>query len=169
MTSFSVPVEGGALVGARAGAGPPALLLHGGPGITDYLGPLAAELGGVLHTMRYQQRGLAPSVETGAKSVDGHVADAVAVLDGLGIARAWIVGHSWGGYLAMHVAADQPRRVLGVVVIDSVGASGDGGVAAFEAAFAERMPADHFDRAEKLEPRVQQGDQQAAQKQSDLY
>jgi len=32
--TFSVPVPGGSLVGRTAGAGPPVLLLHGGPGHT---------------------------------------------------------------------------------------------------------------------------------------
>ncbi|HET7521662.1 MAG TPA: alpha/beta hydrolase, partial [Candidatus Limnocylindria bacterium] len=56
---FRAPAEGGSIVGWRSDdAGPPALLLHGGPSLSEYLDSLAAELGGVLTTARYQQRGL---------------------------------------------------------------------------------------------------------------
>ena len=34
------------------------------------------------------------------------VADAIAVLDGLGVERAHVVGHDWGAVVAWHIAAD---------------------------------------------------------------
>ena len=37
--------------------------------------------------------------------------DAVAVLDGLGVERAHVYGHSLGGRIAQWVAADHPERV----------------------------------------------------------
>src|SRR5689334_1229485 len=92
-------VDGGQVVGWLSGDGPPLLLLHGGPGLSEYLQPLAAELAPAFSVFRYQQRGLAPSATEGDRSVDGHVADAVSVLDGLGWERAWVAGHSWGGHL----------------------------------------------------------------------
>ena len=97
--------------------------------MSDYLDSLAAELAGVLTTARYQQRGLAPSLVDGPLDVETHVADVVAVLDALGWDRAWLVGHSWGGHLAMHVAAAHPDRLQGLVVLDGLGAVGDGGTA----------------------------------------
>ena len=115
------------------GDGPKALLLHGGPGLSDYLGDLAAELAGFMTVARYQQRGLPPSATGGDRTVEGHVADAVAVLDSLGWERAWVIGHSWGGSLAMHVAVAHPDRVDGLVVLDSLGALPDGGAAAMGA------------------------------------
>jgi pimeloyl-ACP methyl ester carboxylesterase len=127
---FRAPVAGGEIAGVISGAGPPALLLHGGPGMSDYLASLADELDGLVTMARYQQRGLPPSVESGDRSVDGHVADAVGVLDGLGWDRAWIIGHSWGGHLAMHLAAAHPDRCLGMLSIDALGALPDGGAQA---------------------------------------
>jgi pimeloyl-ACP methyl ester carboxylesterase len=117
-------------VASVRGIGPPALLLHGGPGMSDYLADLAAELSPVLTVARYQQRGLAPSVVHGDRTVEGHVADAVAVLDALGWDRAWVIGHSWGGHLAMHLAVARPERLLGMVAIDALGAVPDGGAVA---------------------------------------
>ena len=37
--------------------------------------------------------------------------DVVAVLDALEIGRALVVGHSWGGHLAMHLAVAFPERL----------------------------------------------------------
>jgi pimeloyl-ACP methyl ester carboxylesterase len=127
---FRASVPGGEIVGSVQGSGPPALLLHGGPGMSDYLADLAADLSDVFTIARYQQRGLDPSVVDGDRTVEGHVADAVAVLDALGWDRAWVIGHSWGGHLAMHVAVAAPARVLGLVVLDALGATPDGGGAA---------------------------------------
>jgi pimeloyl-ACP methyl ester carboxylesterase len=39
------------------------------------------------------------------------------VLDRLGVARAVVVGHSWGGVLALRLALDQPQRVAGLVLL----------------------------------------------------
>ena len=127
---FRAPVPGGEIVGWVHGTGPPALLLHGGPGLSDYLSDLADELAPVMTVARYQQRGLEPSVVVGDRTVEGHVADAVAVLDALGWDRAWVIGHSWGGHLAMHLAVARPDRLLGMVAFDALGAVPDGGGAA---------------------------------------
>ncbi len=39
------------------------------------------------------------------------------VLDRLGVSRAILVGHSWGGALALRFALDHPQRVSGLVVL----------------------------------------------------
>ena len=127
---FRAPVAGGEVVGWVRGSGPPALLLHGGPGLSDYLADLSAELSEVATVARYQQRGLAPSVVEGDRTVEGHIADAVAVLDALRWDKAWVIGHSWGGHLAMHLAVAHPERLLGMVAFDTLGAVPDGGAEA---------------------------------------
>jgi proline iminopeptidase len=122
---FEVPVGGSVVVGDRGGSGPPALVLHGGPGLPDYMAGCAAELGGVFSTIRYSQRGVPPTTVGPPYTVETHVADAIAVLDGLGVGRAWITGHSWGGHLALHIAVAHPERVEGVVCISTLGATLD--------------------------------------------
>jgi proline iminopeptidase len=120
---FAVEVDGGALVGHRGGEGRPALVLHGGPAIPDYTGALAAELDGLLATVRYTQRGTPPSGGGPPYTVETHMADALAVLDRFGIERAWVVGHSWGGFLALQLAVSHPERVAGLVCIGTLGAA----------------------------------------------
>ena len=77
-----------------------------------------------------QQRGLEPSTVEGPRDIETHLADAVAVLDHLGWDRAWLMGHSWGAHLAMHVAVAHPERVHGLILFDTLGALADGGRAA---------------------------------------
>jgi pimeloyl-ACP methyl ester carboxylesterase len=125
--SFETDTGAGLISGSVAGDGPPLLMLHGGPGLSDYMHLLAPETAGWL-TIRYQQRCLAPSALTGPFTVERHVADAVAVLDSLGIERAVVLGHSWGGHLALQLAVAAPERVTGLVLIDPQGAiEPDGG------------------------------------------
>jgi pimeloyl-ACP methyl ester carboxylesterase len=127
-TRFAVPVEGGELVGYGTGSGDPALVLHGGPGLSDYSAALAWVLATKgLRALRYQQRGVTPSLTSGPFDVETHVSDAIAVLDAHGIERALVVGHSWGGHLAFHVAVAHPERVAAVIAIGTLGAVGDGG------------------------------------------
>ena len=122
---FELPRGDGVLHGHRAAAGLPALLLHGGPAVPDYLGPLAAELDGLLATIRYTQRGTLPTTVGAPFSIESHAGDVIAVLDAFELDRAWAVGHSWGGHLALHLALSSPERLLGLVLVDPLGAYSD--------------------------------------------
>jgi proline iminopeptidase len=134
---LAVSVPGGELVGVRSGSGRPLLVLHGGPAVNDYSDLFAAELAG-WDAFRYTQRGVAPSVTDGPFTIEQHVADALAVLDQHGVAAATVLGHSWGGYLAMQLAARAPGRVSALVLADPLGAVGDGGLAGFGAELEAR-------------------------------
>ena len=129
---LTVSVPGGQLVGVRSGLGRPLLVLHGGPAMNDYSDWFAAELAG-WDALRYTQRGVAPSVTEGPFTIEQHVSDALAVLDQHDVAAATVLGHSWGGYLAMQLAARAPGRVNALVLADTLGAVGDGGLAGFGA------------------------------------
>jgi proline iminopeptidase len=158
---FRAPTDGGELVGwLRDGPAdvPPALLMHGGPGLSDYLEPLADELDGLFPIARYQQRGIAPSLIGGERDIARHVADAAAVLDALGWDRAMIIGHSWGGHLAMHFAASKPERLASVVSIDPLCAVDDGGLGAFVETLESQVPADRKERYKELEALESQTD-----------
>jgi pimeloyl-ACP methyl ester carboxylesterase len=122
---FEVSAGTGVLCGHRGGEGPPALLLHGGPAVPDYTEGCAAELRALFHTIRYTQHGAPPSTAAPPFSIEAHLADACAVLDALGIERAYAVGHSWGGHLSLHLLARRPERLLGVICVDPLGAFDD--------------------------------------------
>jgi proline iminopeptidase len=157
-STFTVSVSGGNLTGWRTGSGPPVVILHGGPGLSDYTEALADELIDSFTVYRYQQRGLAPSTITGPFTIDTHVADAIAVLDAVDGPRAFVIGHSWGGHLAMHLAAAHPDRLLGLVVVDPLGVVGDGGESDMERIMGERTPPAAAERAAELDARAMRGE-----------
>jgi proline iminopeptidase len=98
-----------------------AVLLHGGPGLSDYLDTLSPIVGGRFRTIRYQQRGLPPTTIGAPYTVETNVADAAAVIADQAGGRAWVVGHSWGGHLALHLLTACPERIAGAVIIDALG------------------------------------------------
>jgi pimeloyl-ACP methyl ester carboxylesterase len=116
----------------------------------DMLGP---EVTG-WHAIRYQQRGLAPSSVDGPFTVEQHVADAVAVLDACAVRRAVVLGHSWGAHLALHLAVAHPDRVAGLVLVDGLGAVGDGGVTELGRALVDRLLPGALSRMEEVAGRL---------------
>jgi pimeloyl-ACP methyl ester carboxylesterase len=154
---FEVPVEQGVLVGHRGGDGPPALLLHGGAALPDYLGDCAELLADLFTTYRYTQRGTPPSTARPPYTVEAHVADAIAVLDAFEIERAWAIGHSWGGHLALQLLVSHPERLLGVICVDTLGA--DVGVfAEYEQNLARGMTDDEIGFVRDTQSRRRAGD-----------
>jgi len=154
---FAASVPGGVITASRSGSGAPVLILHGGPGLSDYTASLADELDDAFGVIRFQQRGLAPSTTSGPFDVDRHAADAIAVLDAAGADRAYVIGHSWGGHLAMHLAARHQDRLLGLVVVDPLGAVPDGGESDLGRILAERIPPGQAARAAELDERAMAG------------
>jgi pimeloyl-ACP methyl ester carboxylesterase len=149
---FTTRDDGPLIAGRRAGAGPPVLLLHGGPGLGfDYLRDLADELAQENDVAWYQQRGLEPSAAEGPYTVAADVEDARRVLDALDWERAYVVGHSWGGHLALHVAEAMPERLLGVLAVEPLGAVGDGRWPEFDEEMLRRTPEPVRARARELD------------------
>jgi len=157
-TEFATHDEGPLVAGRRAGNGPPVLLLHGGPGLGfDYLRDLADELAEENDVAWYQQRGLAPSAAEGPYTVAADVGDARRVLDALGWDKAYVVGHSWGGHLALHVAEALPERLLGVLAVDPLGSVGDGRWPEFDEEIFRRTPEPVRVRARELDELASSG------------
>ncbi|MFZ0168865.1 MAG: alpha/beta hydrolase [Candidatus Dormiibacterota bacterium] len=164
MTSPNFEVGSGdnRLVGWKTGSGPVVLVLHGGPGLSEYTESLLAELTDHYTVVRYQQRGLAPSTTAGPFDVDTQVADVVSVLDHLGLEQGVMIGHSWGGHLLMHLMAAHQDRVAAAVVIDPLGAVGDGGEADLGRVLGERTTPEAAARAAELDERALLGEGTAA-------
>jgi pimeloyl-ACP methyl ester carboxylesterase len=86
------------------------------------------------------------------------VADAIAVLDSLGLDKVWLVGHSWGGHLVLYMAVMHPERILGVLSVDPLGAVGDGGEADLGVNLGARLIPEARDRMEMLDQRALAGE-----------
>jgi esterase len=101
--------------GARA---LPLVLIHG-------LFGSAANWHGIARRLAVERRVLVPDLRNHGQSpwdarmdYRAMAADLVALLDGEGIARAHLVGHSMGGKAAMWLALSAPERVGSLVVVD---------------------------------------------------
>jgi pimeloyl-ACP methyl ester carboxylesterase len=126
--------------------------VHGGPGLGfEYLRNLADELAQENDVAWYQQRGLAPSASEGPFTVATEVGDVRRVLDALGWEKAYAVGHSWGGHLALHVAVALPERLFGVLAVDPLGSVGDGRWPEFDEEIFRRTPEEVRARARELD------------------
>jgi pimeloyl-ACP methyl ester carboxylesterase len=124
----------------------------------EYMDPVCDELRSDFHVATFQQRGLGPSTLEGPFTIAQAIADVISVLDALGWARAFVVGHSWGGHLALRFAAAHPERLLGMLAVEPIGVVGDGGKAAFEAELIARVPKKRRERLVALEEREHAGE-----------
>jgi pimeloyl-ACP methyl ester carboxylesterase len=69
-----------------------------------------------LHVVRYDRRGYGRSAAAGVGSLDDHVADLLAVLDGR---AATVFGHSIGGVIALVAAQREPGLVRSVLAYEA--------------------------------------------------
>ena len=99
----------------------------------------------------------APSAAEGPYTVATDVDDARRVLDALGWDKAWVVGHSWGGHLALHVAEALPERLFGALAVDPLGSVGDGRWPEFDEEIFRRTPAEVRARARELDALMMEG------------
>lgn len=105
------------------GEGEPLLLVHGS-NLATALVPLAAALNAEapsVQLVRYHRRGMAGS---GGRewpiSVEQQAADALGLLDALGLPSAHVLGYSYGGVVATQVALAAPERVRSLALVEPI-------------------------------------------------
>jgi pimeloyl-ACP methyl ester carboxylesterase len=104
----------------QTGAGDPVVFIHGAL-IANAFRPLLGEssLTSAHRLLVYHRRGYASSTHTaGPLTVAQHVADCRALLKHLGIARAHVVGHSYGGAVALQLALDSPELIASLALLE---------------------------------------------------
>lgn len=97
----------------------PVLFLHGINMSHDVWLPLLEVLPADRQHVAVDLRGHGASGREGAFGAADYAADALAVLDDLGIERAHVVGTSFGGSVACVLAAQAPTRVASITAIGS--------------------------------------------------
>jgi 2-hydroxy-6-oxo-octa-2,4-dienoate hydrolase len=110
----------------EAGTGRPVVLVHGsGPGVTAYANwrltiPALAE---GLHVVAPDMVGFGFTRRPDGVdyTLDTWVGQLVGLLDALGLEQASVVGNSFGGAVALRLAASHPERVDRLVLMGSVG------------------------------------------------
>lgn len=108
------------------GNGTPAVILSGGPGFTvDYMIPVGDFLPAGYRRIYFEQRGTGRSRPAKLAPESMTLQTAVEDLEGLRVRlkqdRLLLVGHSWGGMLAMAYAVAHPDRVDRLILIGSGG------------------------------------------------
>jgi len=122
-----VPVTRGELnLGGRmlrwveSGTGTPTVVLIAGRNDTALSwGPVLAALAGRARAVAYDRAGLGdsdPDLQT--PSTERTVADLSRLIDVAGGGRCLVAGHSYGGLLALLLAASHPDQVAGLVLVD---------------------------------------------------
>ena len=102
-----------------AGAGAPLLFVHEFAGDHRSWEPQVRFFARSYRCVTYSARGYPPSdvpPHSASYSPRHAVADALAVLNGLGVPRAHVVGLSMGGFTALHLVLQSPERVMSAVV-----------------------------------------------------
>ncbi|MEU6073896.1 alpha/beta hydrolase [Micromonospora sp. NPDC047074] len=134
----------------------PLVILHGGPGLPDYLGPVAGMVEDLCLVHRYDQRGTGGSGWEGHHTIARHVRDLALLLDAWGHDRAVLVGHSFGTNLACYFALAHPERVAGLIQI--AGPFLDPWRDAYGAAQRTRRTDEQQDRLDELEANASRTD-----------
>ncbi len=109
-----------------AGRGPPVLFIHGsGPGVSAWanwrlaIPPLSRSYRVIAPDMA--GFGFSDRPEGVEYRKETWIAQAIGLLDALGIEKAHVVGNSFGGAIALALAARRPERVERLVLMGSVG------------------------------------------------
>ena len=111
------------------GSGTPVIVVHGGPGLDHtYLLPQLADLSDEHKLIFYDQRGSGKSeavVDSTTITLDNFVEDLEALRRELKIEKVNLLGHSWGGFLAMNYALKYPDNIDKIILISTIPASSD--------------------------------------------
>lgn len=97
------------------------LLIHGGPGLWDYLGPLDALIDDVAVVHRYDQRGCGRSSPSEDLSMSRYIADIDELRVHWSYDKLVLIGHSFGATLALAYAGTHPDRVASLAYLSGVG------------------------------------------------
>jgi pimeloyl-ACP methyl ester carboxylesterase len=147
-----IPVDDGELEVATNGSGEPVLLIHGSgmgvafalmadePALRDY------------RVIRYHRRGfVGSSRHTGPFPIAKQAADARGVLRALGVERAHVVGHSYGGVTALELALRDPEAVQTLALLEPALLEVPSGAGLFEAMAPAVAAYQAGDRARAME------------------
>jgi proline iminopeptidase len=115
----------GGLYWRIVGEGPPVVVLHGGPEFDHtYLLPELDRLSDSARLVYYDQRGRGRSSgEPGEVGIESEIADLDRVRRELRFDTIAVLGHSWGGVLAMEYAVRHPERVSHLILANTAPAA----------------------------------------------
>jgi proline iminopeptidase len=117
-----IVVDGCDLFVTEVGDGPPALVMHGGLGLDHtYLTPGLDPLGSqrTLHYYDHRGNGRSGRPPLDSISLPQLAADADSLRKSIGVDRITVIGHSFGGFIALEYAVTFPNRIDKLVLLDT--------------------------------------------------
>ncbi len=124
------------------GKGKPLIVIHGGPGLCqDYLEPGMYTLAENNLLIFYDQRGCGKStgsINADSISMESFVNDIEAIRKTFNFDKISILGHSWGGFVAMHYAIADQSHIDKLILSNSAPSTSEG-YALFGKEYMRRM------------------------------
>lgn len=122
-------LNGTELFYVEVGQGPPCLVMHGGLGfdhtmLHPWLDPLGEQMRLVYYDHRGNGRSGRPPSET--LTFEQLCSDADALRDYLGFEQVGVMGHSYGGFIALEYALRYPERLSHLILFDTAPATDHG-------------------------------------------
>src|SRR5690348_14907524 len=119
MQEHRLTVNGVELFYAEEGNGPPCLLLHGGPGLdhqefVPWLSPLASSAR--LIYLDYRGNGCSQPIQPEQFTTAAILADIEGLRTALGLKQMAVLGHSFGGFIALSYALAHPPAVSRLII-----------------------------------------------------
>jgi pimeloyl-ACP methyl ester carboxylesterase len=121
-----VDVDGISLFWSERGTGPTVVFVHGIP--TDYraweeqTGPLSTEFRTISYSRRYAYPN-ARNGDLGDSTVEDNATDLTGLITKLGLAPVHLVGHSYGGFVAVYLALRRPELLRSLTLVEPAIAS----------------------------------------------
>ncbi|MEO8287278.1 MAG: alpha/beta fold hydrolase [Chloroflexota bacterium] len=124
-----IPVDNAGLYYRVVGQGQPVIVLHGGPDFDhSYFLPDLDRLSDSYQLIYYDQRGRgksADNVQPEDVTIQSEIDDLERLREYFGLDKVALLGHSWGGLLAMEYAIRHPDRVSHLILVNTAPASRD--------------------------------------------
>jgi proline iminopeptidase len=124
-----VEVDGAKLFCRTSTHGAPIVVIHGGPGLCqEYLLPYIEKLADSNFVIFYDQRGCGRS--SGALNAESinlktFLNDLESIRKFFGYKKITVLGHSWGGFLAMQYAIAYPESIDKLILLNTIPASSE--------------------------------------------
>jgi len=116
-------INGTQLYCKSVGTGTPVLIIHGGPGLDhSYFLPHMEKLADSYELIFFDQRGCGRStirVDSASMTLDALIEDIDRVRDAYNLQTVNLMGHSWGGLLAMFYAIRHGDRLNSLILVNS--------------------------------------------------